>query len=66
MAVVFDSKESYRANAEDPAQDQRFRQLQSLLASEPEWHDGEVMPMRAGYCPVRMLDRVGEHSGLAA
>jgi antibiotic biosynthesis monooxygenase (ABM) superfamily enzyme len=25
MAVVFDSKESYRANAEDPAQDQRFR-----------------------------------------
>jgi antibiotic biosynthesis monooxygenase (ABM) superfamily enzyme len=43
MAVVFDSKESYRANAEDPAQDQRFRQLQSLLASEPEWHDGEVI-----------------------
>ena len=24
------------------------------------------MPMRAGYWPVRMLDRVGEQSGLAA
>lgn len=43
MAVVFDSKESYRANAEDPAQNQRFRQLQALLAAEPEWHDGEVI-----------------------
>jgi antibiotic biosynthesis monooxygenase (ABM) superfamily enzyme len=43
MAVVFDSKESYRANAEDPAQDERFQKLASIMAAEPEWHDGEVI-----------------------
>ena len=30
------------------------------------WHTGAVMPVRAGYWPTRMLERVGEHSGLAA
>lgn len=31
-----------------------------------KWHTGAVMPVRAGYNPVRMLERVGEQSGLAA
>jgi heme-degrading monooxygenase HmoA len=43
LAVVFESRESYRANAEDPAQDERFQKMQAILAGEPEWHDGEVI-----------------------
>ena len=43
MAVVFDSKESYTANAGDPAQDKRFREMMELLSAEPEWHDGEII-----------------------
>jgi len=43
MAVVFDSKESYVANAESPEQDARYRRLRELLAEDPEWHDGEIV-----------------------
>ena len=43
LAVVFESRETYRANADDPAQDERFRKMAVLLAAEPEWHDGEVV-----------------------
>lgn len=43
LAVVFDSKESYWANAKSPEQDSRYRQLQSLMDGEPEWHDGEIV-----------------------
>ena len=43
LAVVFESRELYRANAEDPAQDERFREMAALLDGEPEWHDGEVV-----------------------
>lgn len=43
MAVVFDSKEAYRKNADDPAQDARFREMAALLEGEPEWHDGEII-----------------------
>ena len=43
IAVVFDSKESYRANAESPEQDQRYQAMLSLLESAPEWHDGEIL-----------------------
>jgi antibiotic biosynthesis monooxygenase (ABM) superfamily enzyme len=43
MAVVFDSRESYVANAEDPEQHQRYLQMRELLESDPEWHDGEVV-----------------------
>ena len=43
MAVVFSSKEAYRANAESPEQDARYRQMLTLLAGEPEWYDGEII-----------------------
>jgi quinol monooxygenase YgiN len=43
LAVVFESKELYRKNADDPAQDERFQKMAALLAAEPEWHDGEVV-----------------------
>jgi quinol monooxygenase YgiN len=43
LAVIFDSKEAYIANAQSPEQDSRYRQLRELLAADPSWHDGEVV-----------------------
>ena len=43
MAVLFEDRESYRRNAEDPAQDKRYRRLRELLEADPKWHDGEVV-----------------------
>lgn len=43
LAVVFENREKYRANAESPEQDQRFQRLRALMAADPEWHDGEVI-----------------------
>jgi len=43
LAVVFESKEAYQANAGSPEQDARYRELRDLLESDPEWHDGEVL-----------------------
>ena len=43
MAVVFENKEAYAANAASPEQDARFRQIRALLLEDPEWHDGELV-----------------------
>jgi len=43
LVVLFEDRESYRKNAEDPAQDRRYREMRELLAEDPEWHDGEVV-----------------------
>jgi hypothetical protein len=43
LAVAFDDAHSYRANADDPAQHERFVRLRALLVSDPEWHDGTVV-----------------------
>jgi quinol monooxygenase YgiN len=43
LAVVFESREAYLANADSPEQDARYRQVLSLLEREPEWHDGEIV-----------------------
>lgn len=43
MTVLFDSKESYVANAQSPEQHARFTLLMTALESEPEWHDGAVV-----------------------
>jgi quinol monooxygenase YgiN len=43
LAVIFDSKEAYHANAASPEQDARYRQLRQLLQGDPEWHDGEIV-----------------------
>jgi Antibiotic biosynthesis monooxygenase len=43
LAVVFESKEAYEANANSPEQDTRYREMRELLESDPEWHDGEVL-----------------------
>lgn len=42
LAVIFDNKESYWANARSPEQDARYREMRAMSASDPEWHDGEV------------------------
>lgn len=43
LAVVFDSKETYFANAASAEQDANYRQLRELLTDDPEWHDGEIV-----------------------
>ena len=43
ISVVFRDELSYKKNADDPVQGRWFRELMSLLESEPEWHDGEVV-----------------------
>jgi quinol monooxygenase YgiN len=43
LVAVFESRESYVANAEDPATHQRYLQMLESLEGEPEWHDGEIV-----------------------
>ncbi len=43
LAVAFTDRESYRANADNPEQDQRYREMRQLLEADPEWHDGEIV-----------------------
>jgi heme-degrading monooxygenase HmoA len=43
MAVIFESKEAYRKNAESPEQDSIYRRMRELLVADPEWHDGQVI-----------------------
>jgi quinol monooxygenase YgiN len=43
LAVVFRDKESYMKNADDPAQDERYRTLVDLLEGPPSWEDGEII-----------------------
>jgi heme-degrading monooxygenase HmoA len=43
LAVLFDSREAYVANANHPEQHRRYLRLRELLSADPEWHDGEVV-----------------------
>ena len=43
LAVIFESREMYLANAASPEMDARYRQWLPLLEGEPEWHDGEIV-----------------------
>jgi quinol monooxygenase YgiN len=43
MTAVFDSKEDYVANAEDPEQDRWYQEMRALLDADPRWLDGEVL-----------------------
>lgn len=40
LVAVFTDRESYRANADDPAQDAWYRKLRATLDDDPEWMDG--------------------------
>ena len=43
VAVVFDSKESYTANAQSPGQASRYEAMRALLTEDPVWNDGEII-----------------------
>jgi quinol monooxygenase YgiN len=43
LAVVFESEEAYRRNAQSPAMDASYRRLREMMATDPEWHDGAVI-----------------------
>lgn len=43
MAVVFESREAYLANANSPEQHQEYLQMMEFLTSAPEWNDGEIV-----------------------
>ena len=43
LAVGFESKEAYKANAESPEMHQMYLEYRKFLAADPEWHDGEIV-----------------------
>jgi heme-degrading monooxygenase HmoA len=43
LAVGFESKEAYVANAKSPEQNARYEQYRALLTADPEWNDGEIV-----------------------
>ena len=43
LAVFFESKEAYFANAASPEQAVRYQTFRAFLAEDPEWHDGEIV-----------------------
>jgi quinol monooxygenase YgiN len=45
LFVIFEDRDSYTANADNPAQDADFQEIRALMESDPEWHDGEIMSM---------------------
>jgi len=46
LVVLFESKEAYVANAQDPRQHKDYLRLMSFLDTEPEWNDGEIISMQ--------------------
>ena len=40
--AVFTDRETYYANANDPAQHERYLEYRALLEDDPTWTDGEV------------------------
>ena len=43
LAVLFENKETYVANANRPGTNADFEKMMQLLVAEPEWHDGKVV-----------------------
>lgn len=48
LAVAFDSKASYVANAESPAQNAWYQEMIQHVEGAPEWHDGEIVDYLKG------------------
>jgi hypothetical protein len=42
LIAIFDTKENYVANANDPEQDAWYQEFRSHLAADPEWTDVEI------------------------
>lgn len=45
LAVWFEDRESYRRNADDPTQHERYLEYRALMEADPEWHDGEWLDL---------------------
>ena len=43
LAVAFEDRETYQANAQSPEQDARYQRMVALIDGDPEWHDGEIV-----------------------
>ena len=43
LAVVFESKALYHANADDPEQDKWYRKMRECMQEDPAWNDGEIV-----------------------
>jgi hypothetical protein len=43
VVILFENKALYTANAASAEQDARYQKLRTLLAADPEWHDGEIV-----------------------
>ncbi len=48
VAVAFQNKDAYLANARSPEQHSRYEKMRALLTAEPEWHDGEIVYVARG------------------
>ena len=42
LFAVFEDRASYDKNADDPAQNEDYKEYRALMEDEPEWHDGEI------------------------
>jgi len=45
LFAVFEDRETYDRNADDPAQNERYMEYRALMEEDPEWHDGEIDSM---------------------
>jgi quinol monooxygenase YgiN len=43
VVVMFESKEAYHANAQNPETHAKYEQIVPWFTEEPEWRDGEVV-----------------------
>lgn len=43
LVAIFKDKASYQANADDPAQHERYLIFRSFLEDDPEWNDGMII-----------------------
>lgn len=43
LAVFFESREAYHANAASPEQHAEYLKMMQFLAEEPIWQDGEIV-----------------------
>lgn len=46
LVAAFKDREAYQKNAQDPETDRRYQEMRKMLASDPEWYDGEVIETR--------------------
>ena len=43
LVAIFKDKATYQANADDPAQHERYLVFRSFLEDDPEWNDGTIV-----------------------